>query len=115
MGFPLSPDHFLKVLISRDDDTLFADSPMENLLIVHSRIPLGNPNDIVPLVRQPTSQNATRIDICEELHLGSHAVKNRLASDQVVCVEQGCTEVIRLQFGIIFQDFLLGRAFRQQF
>ena len=96
MDFALSLDHLFKVLISCNNDALFGNRPIEDFPIFHPGVPLGNLDNIMPLSQQPASQDATRIDIHQELHLSSHAVYNSFACDQMMCVEQGRSQIIWL-------------------
>ena len=68
----------------------------------------------MPEAHQLSDQEAAGIDIHQELHLCGDPVDNGLTGNQMVGVEERGAQVIRLEVGVVFQNFLPGRALGQQ-
>jgi hypothetical protein len=47
MFHALPPDHFLKVIVSRNDNPLFFNSPTQNVVVAHSWVFRANLNHIM--------------------------------------------------------------------
>ena len=87
MALAFTPDHLFKILIRRDDDALFVDSPAQDILVCHSGIPIGNPSNVVAPIREPASHNTTGVDVHQKVHLGADAIQHVFTRHEVVCVE----------------------------
>jgi hypothetical protein len=55
----------------------------------------------MPEAHQLSDQEAAGIDLHQELHLCGDPVDNGLTRDQMVGVEQGSAQVVRLEVGVV--------------
>ncbi len=67
MGFPLAPNHLLKIIIGGDDDPLLMNRPCQNITIRHSRIVSRYLNDVVTARAQPMSQGPLKPQSSQDL------------------------------------------------
>ncbi len=51
MRLPLSPDHFLKIVVGRNNNSALPHSPAQNLIVTHSRVFLADLDNVMPQLR----------------------------------------------------------------